>query len=274
MLHIIATPIGNLKDITYRAIETLASCDYCLCEDTRESIKLLNAYNLKIPLKSYHKFNEASSVDQIIKDLKDGKEIALISDAGTPLISDPGSILIKALIQNQIPFTHLPGPSASTFAYLASGFHENGYSFHGFIPKKKAALDKEFLNQIQSKMTSIYYLSPRQVTETLKSLNVLCPERPLFLGKEFTKFFESFFHGTASEITNTLKDKVIKGEWVLAIAPRPKDAYHHIDPLEHVSYLEDTYKISRKDAIKLSAEILMVPKRLIYAKEHHEKGDS
>ena len=267
MLYFIASPIGNLKDITYRAVEVLGSCDYILCEDTRQSHKLLSAYDIKTHMKSYHKFNEASRLDSVIHDLKNGMEIGLISDAGTPIISDPGSLLMQALVKHNLPFTHLPGPNAAIFAYLASGFHSNGFSFLGFLPKKSTALNKELVKQSLSHQASIYYLSPRQILSTLNELHSICPNRSLFLGKEFTKKFEYFFRGNAKELLNLIETDKIRGEWVLVMSPFQKDELSSVDPLEYVDYLEKAYSLSRRDAIKLSAEILGIPKRLIYAKD-------
>ena len=214
MLYIVATPIGNLKDITFRAVETLKAVDYIICEDTRTSLTLLNAYDIKKPLFSYHKFNEKEKVDKIILDLKEGKEIALISDAGMPCVSDPGNILVNACIENEIEYTCVSGASALINAFVLSG-HSAPFTFIGFLPDKKSEMKKLLEDFKSSKSTLIFYVSPHSLEKTIADLYEILGDREFTAVREISKKFEEVVAGTLKEGYKG----VIKGEFVLLIKP-------------------------------------------------------
>jgi 16S rRNA (cytidine1402-2'-O)-methyltransferase len=266
MLYLIATPIGNLSDITFRAIETLKLCDYILCEDTRHSLTLLNHYEIKKPLKSYHKFNESSESDSIIEDLLSGKNIALISDAGTPGISDPGEFLVKRCINQEIPVTAIPGPCAAIQALSCSGLGTENFQFIGFLERKERALQDELRSIMLYKGTTICYESPKRLISTLKTILEIDPHRKIVVARELTKKFEEIQRGTAQELLNYWESHPLKGEIVLMIAEAPDQAldWKSLSPEEHVNVLQNNYGLSKKEAIKMAAELRGVPKRDVY----------
>ena len=267
MLYLVATPIGNLGDITFRAIETLKSCDYILCEDTRHSSGLLSHYSIHKPLKSYHKFNEAKSVGPVIEDLEAGKQIALISDAGTPGISDPGSLLVQQCIQHEVPVVSIPGPCAAIAALSCSGFNTETFQFIGFLPKKNNELKSSLSTVLTYPGTTICYESPERLMDTLALLHSLAPERPLAVARELTKKFEEIRRGKAFELIEYWKTHPLKGEIVLLVSGETKNPaadWLDLSPEEHVHYLETAFHLPRKEAIKLAAEQRSVPKRQLY----------
>lgn len=218
MLYIVATPIGNLADFTFRALQTLQEVDYILCEDTRRTRILINHYKIDKPLKSYHKFNEAKKEEEILDDLRAGKKIALVSDAGTPCISDPGSRLVAACHAAQIPVNPIPGPSSVVATFSASGFDDAYFQFVGFLPKKKKELKELLSSFLIYHGATICFESPYRVRETLKLLATIAPTRLLFIGREITKKFETHYRGTAPELALLWKEKPPKGEIVLIIS--------------------------------------------------------
>ncbi|KKQ57404.1 MAG: Ribosomal RNA small subunit methyltransferase I [Parcubacteria group bacterium GW2011_GWA2_38_13] len=217
MLYIVATPIGNLSDITFRAIEVLKSVDLILCEDTRQTKILLDRYCIVKQLVSYHQHSKIEKVDFIISELKNGKNIALVSDAGTPGISDPGNMLVEAAVKEGIQVVPIPGPSAVVTALSASGFPTDNFIFYGFMPHKKG---KETLIKkiADNEMVSVFYESTHRIMKTLEKMkNFLEPERQIVVCRELTKKFETIYRGTVSEVLEKLsKDKVL-GEFVVII---------------------------------------------------------
>lgn len=267
MLYIVATPIGNLADITLRALEVLKSCDYILCEDTRHSTILLNHYQIQKPLKSYHKFNESFRAESILEDLEAGKTICLISDAGTPGISDPGSDLVKQCVEHNLPITALPGPCAAIQALVCSGLPTERFQFWGFLARKESELKKELQIILEYQGTTICYESPYRLLNVLEMIQMMQPQRFLVVGRELTKKFEEFVRGSAATLIEYWQQKPLKGEIVLLISPA--SAYQSQEwiawtPEEHVEWVQHTYGLSRKEAIKLVAELRGVPKRQIY----------
>jgi len=212
MLYIVATPIGNLKEITYRAVEILSTVDYILCEDTRTSKVLLDAYSIQKPLKSYHKFNESKACLDIINDLKKGKEIALISDAGMPGISDPGNILVNELIKEGLEYTVVSGPSALINAFVLSGF-ETPFTFVGFLSdnntKRKESLD----NLSKTSSSLIFYCSPHSIEKDLKDMYNILGNREICVIREISKKFEEVVFST---LENGYTG-VVKGEFVVVV---------------------------------------------------------
>lgn len=219
-LYIVATPIGNLKDITTNALETLNNVDLIASEDTRVSINLLNHFNIKKKLISYHKFNENKQSDKLINKLKEGLHIALITDAGTPCISDPGSTLVKKAIENNINVYGIGGISALTLGLSISGFNIESFSFHGFLPRKENDLI-ETLNKIKNDSTKIIviYESPKRIINTLTKIEEYLDDPLIFLGNDLTKKFERKYYGTCSKVIKDLKtnDNHELGEYVLII---------------------------------------------------------
>lgn len=215
-LYIVSTPIGNLEDISLRAIETLQSSDLILCEDTRTSNKLLSHYQIKKPLKSYHAHNEDARIDLIIKRLKEGNIISIISDSGTPGISDPGSKLIRACINECITISPIPGSNALMTALVMSGFEIKSFYFEGFIPQKKGRQTK--LREIASrKEMTVFYESPFRIKKLINELVELCPNREIALCRELTKKFEEVIRGRVIDIKKKIDSIKLKGEFTVIV---------------------------------------------------------
>ncbi|MBS1592348.1 MAG: 16S rRNA (cytidine(1402)-2'-O)-methyltransferase [Bacteroidetes bacterium] len=217
MLYLVPTPIGNLKDITLRAIETLQSVDVILCEDTRTSSKLLHHYNIQKPLSPYHQHNEHKIVEHLIQQMQTGKTFALITDAGTPGISDPAFLLVRECIKQNIKVECLPGATAFVPALVNSGLPCNSFLFEGFLPIKKGRQTK--LKQLaQEERTFILYESPIRLVKTLEELIVYLNEnRKCCVTRELTKMFEENKRGTLKEVAEYFKAKQVKGEIVIVI---------------------------------------------------------
>ena len=214
-LLIIPSPIGNLADITQRSVSLLSSVDYILCEDTRRTVKLMNHLKIKNSLKSFHKFNEHSKIQSIIDDLKSGKVIGLVSDAGTPGISDPGYLIVKNCIKNEIEVECLPGPTALIPALVISGIPCERFSFEGFLPIKKGR-KKRLEDLSEEKRTMVFYESPHKISKTLNDLKVhFGDDRKVSVSKELTKIHESTIRGTLGTIS--LGEGKIRGEFVIVV---------------------------------------------------------
>ena len=222
MLYIVPTPIGNLKDITFRAIETLKEVDIILAEDTRQTQKLTKHYGIDKMLWSHHKFNEHKATDSIIQKLKAGTNFALVSDGGTPGISDPGFFLVRACIEAGVQVISLPGAVAFIPALVNSGFPCDKFVFEGFLPHKKGR--KTLLEKIAiEERTVILYESPHRIIKTLEQIiTYISPERPVAISRELTKTFEENLRGTAAEMLEHFKKHKPKGEFVLIIGAESK----------------------------------------------------
>lgn len=218
MLYLIATPIGNLGDFSYRALETIRSLDYLLCEDTRRTRILLNHYDLKVQLKSFHAHNEKKATDRIVEDLLNEKRIGLVSDAGTPGISDPGSRLVRACKDEDVKVTVIPGACAAVVALAGSGLDTGRFQFFGFLPRKRGKLIRLFEEILAYPGTSICYESPYRLVPSLKILVELDPERKCVVGRELTKKFEEYKEGTAQELFEYFSKTPPKGEIVLMVS--------------------------------------------------------
>tara|TARA_B100000963_G_scaffold56967_1_gene45031 strand:+ start:7 stop:678 length:672 start_codon:yes stop_codon:yes gene_type:complete len=216
-LILIPTPIGNLGDITQRAVECLKTVDILLCEDTRRSLKLLNHLKIKKPLKSHHKFNEHSTVEKVINEIQSGLMVGLISDAGTPSISDPGYLIVKMCIDNNIEVECLPGPTALIPALAVSGLPSERFVFEGFLPVKKGR--KTRLEELSNeKRTMIFYESPYKLYKTLQDFSDnFGPEREISISKELTKIFESTNRGRIKNLMPEFENKKLKGEFVIVV---------------------------------------------------------
>jgi 16S rRNA (cytidine1402-2'-O)-methyltransferase len=216
MLYIVATPIGNLEDITLRAIRTLKEADFIAAEDTRHSHILLEKYEIKKPMISFHAWSDRGKIEEILQAMREGKNVALISDAGTPGISDPGYVLIKEAIEQGIQVIPIPGASAFLTALSASGAATHQFLYLGFLPIKKGR--QTLLESLkEEKRTIIFYESPHRILKTLHELDEKFGERPVIVAREITKIYEEFFRGTAKEAYGHFSSKSIKGEFVIIL---------------------------------------------------------
>lgn len=214
-LYLVATPIGNLEDITFRAIRILKEVDLIAAEDTRQTLKLLNHYEINKPLISYHRHNEEVKQEVLIQKLKEGQNIALVSDAGTPVISDPGEVIVKEALKENIKVIPIPGACALINALIASGLDTKEFSFYGFLSLNKK-LRKEKLQEIKKEnKTIILYEAPHKLTSTLKDLSEILEDRKIVVARELTKIHEEFLRGTASEILENYPEP--KGEHIILI---------------------------------------------------------
>jgi len=216
-LYVVPTPIGNLADITHRSIHVLSQVELILCEDTRVSQKLLKHYNIDTPTKSYHMHNEHRTVDRLVEQLQQGMSMALISDAGTPAISDPGFLLVRACLQSGVNVTSLPGPTAFVPALVQSGFPTDRFVFEGFLPHKKGR--KSRLSQLaEETKTIVLYESPHRILKTLaQCAQVMGSDRQASISRELTKAFEETVRGTLEELEAHFTAHTPKGEFVLII---------------------------------------------------------
>lgn len=218
MLYVIATPIGNLTDITLRALEVLKNADVVAAEDTRHSGLLLKHFEIKKPFVSYHEHNEAMRTAELVERLGQGHKVALITDAGTPGLSDPGLRLIRACIQRGLAFTIIPGPSSILTALLGSGFAPQKFSFRGFLPVKSGQRERELRAAAEREDTAIFFESPYRLEKTLEACRQIMPDRQLCVARELTKKFEEFRRGTAAELLAHYQAHPAKGEIVLLIS--------------------------------------------------------
>lgn len=219
--YVVATPIGNMEDITLRALKILQSVDLILCEDTRVTKKLLDKYNIQKPTMSYHSHSKLSKTDKIFELLKEGKDLALVSDAGTPTISDPGAMLISQIklhLSDSVDVIPVPGASAVITALSASGFPTHEFIFLGFLPHKKGR-ETLFKEISEMKRTVIFYESPHRILKTLESLKKFCPNKKVCLAREITKIYEEFKTGSAQELFIYLTENPIKqkGEFTVLV---------------------------------------------------------
>jgi 16S rRNA (cytidine1402-2'-O)-methyltransferase len=250
-LYLVSTPIGNLKDITLRAIETLKKSDYILCEDTRVSRILLDRYEIKSRLISNHKFNESKNLNKIIDLLKSGETIALISDAGTPSISDPGAILVNECIKNNIRIIPIPGPSAVATAVSISGFSEK-FIFFGFIPEKKQAIANVF-NQISKfNETCVFFVSPKKVNKIIPELKKNFSRRKIVFCREISKLYEEFIRTNVDDLK--IFNKELKGELTIVISEKKIDKNYSQELSE--SDINIIKKMINKLTIKEITEII------------------
>ena len=260
MLYFVGTPIGNLKDISLRALEVLKSVDEIACEDTRHSLSLLNAYEIKKPLTSYHKFNEREAGEKLIEKLKSGKNVALITDAGMPVISDPGNILTQMLIENGLEFTVVPGACAFVSALVLSGLDSSKFCFLGFMPSK-AGERKAFLEKYKNlDMTLIFYSAPHDVKKDIESIYSVFGDRRAVAVKEITKIHESADRFNLSQGL----PREPKGEYVLLVdGAECKNEKLSLTEKEHIDlYLSQG--IDKKEALKRVAKERGVSKSSLY----------
>jgi len=218
MLYVVATPIGNLGDITLRALDVLKSVDLVAAEDTRHSGLLLKHFEIKKPFVSYHEHNEAARTAELVERLARGENVALITDAGTPGLSDPGLRLIRECINRDLPFTIIPGSSSILIALLGSGFSNEKFSFRGFLPVKSGRRQRELQIVAERDETTLFFESPYRLLKTLQACATMMPERQLCVARELTKKFEEFRRGTAAELLAHYEAHPPKGEIVLVVS--------------------------------------------------------
>lgn len=267
-LYLVATPIGNLDDITFRAVETLKMVDVIAAEDTRHSLKLLNHLGISKPLISYHRHNEEDKSEILIKKILDGENIAIITDAGTPAISDPGEEIVKVAIQNNIEIIPIPGACALINALIISGMNTKEFSFYGFLPMNKK-LRKNKIEEIKKdKKTIIIYEAPHKILNTLKDLNSEIGNINMVLVKELTKIHETVFRGKISDIIPKIEN--IKGELIIILEGTKKDEeedsiklLNELSLVEHYKYYENK-GLEKKEIIKKIAKDRNVNKNEIY----------
>lgn len=273
VLYIVGTPIGNLKDITLRAIETLQNVDIILAEDTRQTLKLLNHLNISKQLISYHRHNEEAKVQMVVELLDAGKNIALVSDAGMPIISDPGQGLVRYLVENNYKIEVIPGVTALITAIVKSGMDSTRFSFEGFLSVSKKQRIKR-LNELKEEIrTMIFYEAPHKILYTLKDMYETFGQRDICICRELTKIHEEYRHTTFKDAIKDIEENGIKGEIVLIVEGRNeleleekrKEELGKIDPVNLVKEYMGS-GIEKKEAIKRVAKKLGVNKNEVYKK--------
>jgi 16S rRNA (cytidine1402-2'-O)-methyltransferase len=264
LLYVIATPIGNLEDITYRAVRLLGEADVIACEDTRQTRKLLDHYGIHKPTISYHEHNEAERTAELVERLRAGATVALVSDAGMPLVSDPGYRLVRGAIDAGATVTPVPGPSASLAALAASGLATDAFYFGGFLPAKAGQRARVLEALAKEEATLVFYEAPHRILETLEAVGTVMGQRPVVVARELTKIHEEFIRGTVAEVRAQLAARdSVKGEITLLIgkaaAPPPDDT-----PIEEAVDALVREGVARMDAIKQVARKRGLSKREVY----------
>lgn len=276
-LYIVPTPIGNLEDITLRALNILKSVDRIAAEDTRNTKKLMNHFEISKPMVSYHEHNKREREEIMLAFLRDGEDIALVSDAGMPAISDPGNEIVQSAIESGYHVVVLPGANAALCALIGSGLDTSKFYFYGFLPRKKKDRNEELKKLNTLKATLLFYESPHRVKETLTAIKQEMGERNVTLARELTKRYEEYIRGTVSEVIDWSQSGTIKGEFCLvvegnefAVVEENENWWTDLTIEEHVNhYIED--KKTSKEAIKKTAEDRQVSKRDIYQAYHVEE---
>ena len=272
-LYLVATPIGNLEDITLRAVRILNEADQIACEDTRHTQKLLNHYNISKPLVSYHEHNEMTRAPELVLAMEQGQQIALVSDAGMPLVSDPGYRLVTLALRHHIGVVPVPGPSALLAALSASGLPNEEFLFAGFLPARSGERRRALERLRIEDRTIIFYEAPHRIEETLADAREILGDRTACLAREVTKLHEEFRRGTLSELIASLSDKPVRGEITLLIGAVPaehraaqRDSSQSL--AERVDELIRQAKLDRKEALKLAAKERGLTKRAAYQELH------
>jgi 16S rRNA (cytidine1402-2'-O)-methyltransferase len=219
-LYVVGTPIGNLEDITFRALRTLREADLIACEDTRRTQQLLNHYEIKTPTISYHEHNELTRAPELVLELEEGSHIALVSDAGMPVISDPGYLLVSLAVRHGIPVIPVPGASAFVAALAAAGLPVDKFRFLGFLPSRKSARRKALEGVSQATKTLVFYEAPHRLLELLEDVRDVLGDPPVVVAREVTKVYEEFLRGSASDLLSRLRKKPVKGEMTVLVAPQ------------------------------------------------------
>lgn len=277
ILYLVATPIGNLEDMTFRAIRTLQEADLIAAEDTRNTKKLCNHFEIQTPLFSYHEHNLQTGGDRIMEALIEGKNVALVSDAGMPCISDPGADIAQRAIFAGFPVVPIPGANAALSALIASGLPSQSFTFYGFLPRKKKERKSELEVLKSKKETLLFYEAPHRLKETLKDMEeVVGTEREIVLARELTKKFEEFLRGTVGEALIWATEQEIRGEFCIVLKgfegeeESPDLWWTDLSLTNHVEQVMEMKGLTSKEAIKEVAAIRGISKRDVYQEYHVE----
>ncbi|WAA12329.1 16S rRNA (cytidine(1402)-2'-O)-methyltransferase [Fervidibacillus halotolerans] len=275
ILYLVPTPIGNLEDITFRSVRILKEADMIAAEDTRNTKKLLNHYEIKNDLISYHEHNKETSGKNILKALKEGKTVAIVSDAGMPAISDPGYELVEAAIKEHIPVVSLPGANAALTALTASGLSPQPFYFYGFLPRKKKDRERELCALKNIQATIIFYEAPHRIRQTINHIFEILGDRRVTIARELTKRYEEYVRGKLSDVQKWFENNDPRGEFCLLVEGAGKEEtateqwWSPLQIKEHVDhYIQRGYPT--KEAIKQTAIDRNLPKRDVY-REYHVK---
>ena len=270
-IYLVPTPIGNLKDMTLRGLEVLQSVDIVAAEDTRQSLKLLNHFEIKKPLISYHQHNEQGKSEDILEMVREGKSIAIVTDAGTPGVSDPGAIIVQKCIENNIEFEVLPGATAITTALVYSGLDTTKFLFRGFISRETKERKRLFDEIRNSKESLIFYESPHRLISTLNLLHTELGNRKIAVCRELTKLHEEIRRGSLEEVINYFSERSIKGEFVLVVEGKQqeeidrenKEKWEELSIEDHIRLLMNE-GLNKKEAIKKVAKDRGLQKNIVY----------
>ena len=263
-LYVVATPIGNMSEFTPRAIEVLKNVSIIACEDTRTSKILMNKFEIETPLASYHKFNEKESVENFLSYLKEGKDIALISDAGYPIVSDPGSVLVEEVINLGFNVSPVSGASAFLNALVASGFSLSRFTFIGFLESKSSARKKQLKELESNRETLVFYESPHRIEESLTDMKEVLGDRRVVLAREITKKFEEFIRGTITEVLSDVEN--LKGEMVVIVEGN-KEVKESIGEEELINEIKELSSVGKtnKEIVSLLVEKYNLKKNYVYS---------
>lgn len=273
-LYVVPTPIGNLEDLTIRSLNILKTVDLIGAEDTRNTRKLLSHYEVHCPLTSYHEHSEQSKLDYLVSELKNGKQVAIVSDAGMPGISDPGTVLIQRAIEEDINVVVLPGANAALCALVGSGLPTDQFYFYGFLPRKNKERKQAWDELLMQKSTIILYESPYRLVDTLKELKEHLGNRRMAVARELTKKFEEYIRGSVDEVLEWAKTGIIKGEFCLVvegsdgIVLNDTEWWKELTINEHVDHYIESEQLMSKEAIKKVAKDRGLQKRDIYQIYH------
>ena len=267
VLYVVATPIGNLEDITYRAVRVLREAELIACEDTRQTRKLLDHYNIATPVVSYHEHNEAARAEELLRKLEQGTTVAQVSDAGMPGISDPGYRVIKLAIDRGIAVVPIPGASALVTALVGSGLPTDAFEFHGFLPAKAGQRRTMLEGFRQGRHTIVVYEAPHRIRETLEDIAAaLGTNRPVVLARELTKIHEEFIRGSVAEVLERVKERELKGEITLLIGPGEgvSEAGETKTLAARLAEIIAAQKLDEKSALKVLAKERGLSKSEVY----------
>jgi len=273
-IYIVPTPIGNLEDITFRALTTLKNVAIIGAEDTRLTKKLLNHFDISTRLLSYHEHSEESRIEQLLQYVRDGESIAIVSDAGMPIISDPGHDLVKQAIAENLAVIPLPGANAALCALVSSGLPAEEFLFYGFLPRKKKAKTEELERLATMRATLIIYESPHRLKQTIEQMKSVFGERQVSIARELTKRYEEHIRGTFSDVQKWLDTGTVKGEFVIvcegcqAAESHEELWWSHLSIVEHVDHYVTNENIRSKEAIKRVASERQMSRRDIYQAYH------
>jgi 16S rRNA (cytidine1402-2'-O)-methyltransferase len=276
-LYLVSTPIGNLEDISLRALRVLREADQIACEDTRHTQKLLDRYEIRKPLVSYHEHNELTRAPELILAMEGGATIALVTDAGTPLVSDPGHRLVALCTRHRISVVPVPGPSALLAALSASGLPSGEFVFVGFLPSRGAERRRALERLKREDRTIVFYEAPHRIAETLVDARAILGDRPACLAREITKIHEEFLRGPLSQLVEQARERPPRGEITLIVGPAEEQAASQAQTSqsigERVEELIREAKLDRKDALKVAARERGLTRRAAYDEWLASRGD-